>query len=91
MSRVPLFSEKTYFCRNIGLDKIDHGYCKCERSDSNSLEKCEPFFRGTQVRCGCDTGFKLMGSSLLTCTSLPVERSEYGTWNHEPPYCIRGK
>lgn len=82
-------SEKIYFCHNIGLDKIDHGYCKCERSDSNSLEKCEPFFRGTQVRCGCDSGYKLMGSSLLTCTSLPLERNEYGTWNHEPPYCIR--
>ncbi|XP_076441635.1 uncharacterized protein LOC143280820 [Babylonia areolata] len=81
-------SEKNYFCRNNGLDKLDNGFCKCERSDSNDLEKCEPFFRGTQVRCACDRGYKLMGSSLLTCTTLPVVRSEYGTWDHEPPYCI---
>ena len=60
-------TEKIFYCHNIGLDKIDHGRCKCERSDSNSLEKCDPFHRGTQVRCSCDSGFRLMGSSLLTC------------------------
>lgn len=92
-SKVPpicvMQSEKIYFCRNVGLDKLENGYCKCERSDSNDLEKCEPFVRGTQVRCACDRGYKLMGNPLLTCTSLPVVRGDYGTWDHEPPYCIR--
>ncbi|KAK7103870.1 sushi domain-containing protein 4-like isoform X2 [Littorina saxatilis] len=82
-------TEKVVFCRDIGLSKIDNGYCKCERSESNSLEKCEPFYLTTQVRCQCDQGYKLMGSSLLTCTSMPLARSDYGTWSHEPPYCIR--
>lgn len=82
-------TEPNWYCPQ--LRQISNGYCKCEGAQSSSLDLCRPFYRGIQVRCVCDRGYKLMGASLLTCELFQLGRESAwdhkGSWDHEPPYC----
>ncbi|XP_025103387.1 sushi, von Willebrand factor type A, EGF and pentraxin domain-containing protein 1-like isoform X1 [Pomacea canaliculata] len=78
-------TEKNWYCPE--LHKINNGYCRCEDEQSNSLDQCQPYYRGIQVQCFCNSGYKLQGSALLTCTGLGPH--DEGAWDHEVPYCLR--
>lgn len=82
-----ILPEKNWYCPE--LHKINNGYCRCEDEQSNSLDQCQPYYRGIQVQCFCNSGYKLQGSALLTCTGLGPH--DEGAWDHEVPYCLRGE
>ncbi|XP_071078834.1 sushi domain-containing protein 4-like isoform X1 [Haliotis cracherodii] len=77
--------ETSFYCQN--MRNINYGHCKCHQETNTDLQLCQPFYRGVEVECGCNTGYHLEGASLLTCvqsTSNPM----IGTWDHEMPYCV---
>lgn len=63
------------------IPPVPNGNCQC--NPSRDLNFCEPFFPTMEVVCTCNSGYKLVGNVVLTCT-------DKGQWNSDVPTCVKG-